>query len=297
MVGCAELELEAAQSRLSSISNGMTKWHVLQKMGEPNRSDEFGNNELIFWDVGAVVLYNDKVIHKVSSSDDSVTRYEIDVNSFNGDQPLKRVAMIESSVKGLSKNDLEFQGVKKIVRSMLLEKGYRITEDSKNVDTIVFVNFGISDPKTDTQTWTMPVYDYITQQPIRNTNTTYNVNDQYGQNVGSINAQTTYGNPYQVNIPKPVYRGETTHTSKRTTFMRHLIVEGVDYQYYVKNNKIKNFWKVTAKSTGSGGDIRKVMPFLALASKEYIELDSGSTIKTIFFSNDPRVQPTKKDRK
>ncbi len=290
LTSCAEMQLEAERSRLTTIQDGMSKDQVLQVMGQPTQDLKFANEEVLGWLGTVVVLNEDVVVNKVNWADKNVSMFSAKIESLNGEEPKKRVAKILPSVKGMNRNDLEFQNIKKVVGSMLQEKGYTLSENDKEVDTAVFVNFGISEPRTETKTWTEPVYDYVAQQPQPTANTTANVYNQYGQNLGSVTSQTTYGNPYAINIPQPVYRGERTHSATNTTFVRHLVIEATDYKLFLKNKEIKQFWKLTAISEGSSGDLRKVIPYLALASKGYIEKDSGSMISATVFSNDPRIQ-------
>lgn len=287
LLGCEHMRLQQEMSNLDQIKNGMTKSEVFAVMGRANDNYKFGLDEIWFWNNAVVSFNNSKVVNRATKES---TKFELEVESFAGEDPKRRFATILPSVQGMTKNDLEFIAIKKGVQALLEANGYTISEDSKLIDIVVFVNFGVSEPQVETKIWSEPVYEM--QMPLQSpqANTTSNVYNQYGQNVGSVQSQTNYGNPYAVSIPQQVYRGERTRSEKITTFNRHLVLEAIDYQNFLKTKEMKPFWKVSSLSTGSSNNFRLILPYLLISVSSYLESDSNGKVKALLFENDIRTK-------
>ncbi len=91
---------------------------------------------------------------------------------------------------------------------------------------------------------------------------TYGTVSTYG-NTATVNSTTTYTPTYGVT-------GSTTHTGTYTTFTRYMFIDALDLNEYKKTEKQKQIWKTTVISTGSSGDLRRVVPVLVAASKPYV---------------------------
>lgn len=284
MSGCATIEME--RERFRSVKLGMNKEQVFNIMKQPKKASRWGKETHYSWDDVVVVLESGKVVNK--SSLELHQKYLIEAESFLGTLPNKKIAKILPSVKGMTKDDLEFGPVKNIVANILKENGYEISEDENKIDTIVFVNFGVSDPRTETKTWTEPVYEYVTEQP-QQSSTTHNIYNQYGQNLGQVQSNTSYGNPYAVAVPKRVYRGERTNSVTITKYISHFILEAANYDHFKKNKTNKNYWKVITISEGNSNDLRRKLPYLGIIAKQLVEFDSRGKQKGYVYANDPRA--------
>ncbi|WP_338637703.1 hypothetical protein [Spirobacillus cienkowskii] len=277
--GCVTIHLERARSK--KVELGMNEEQVHSILGRPHHVLRWGNEVLYSWQDVVVVFENEKVVNKASFELNK--RFQIQVEGFVGNIPVKKLTTIEPSVEGITKDSLEFLPVKNLVVKILKENGYKVTEDKKKIDTVVFVNFGVSAPKT--KTWSEPVYDYVIRQPQQST-TTHKVYNYYGQNLGEIKSQTTSGNP----LPELVYRGERINSIDITTYVRHLILEAIDYKHFLKTKNIKPFWKVSVISEGGSNDLRKILPYLAVIARQIVEKDTYRKLNGFIFEGDPRAK-------
>ena len=284
---CAELTFILEKNNFDKVELGSSRKSVIKIMGEPNSSYTKWPEERLLYGGTVIIIENKKVVHKVILSTSKKIRIEIE--SFNGTPPKARIAQILPSMKGISPRDLKFIAVKNIVKKALKEKGYRVSENSKEVDTIIFINYSISGPKTKTKTWTEPVYDYVMSnsqpQPEKTSHQIYN---QYGQTLGTVESKTTYGNPYAIDVPQPIYRGERTHHKTSTSYIRSLVMEAVDYKYFKLKNELNYFWKVSLTSKGTGNDLMELMPYFAMTSENFIEKNSQGKQRRIVYIGDPR---------
>lgn len=286
MTACSSIPIE--RERSINIQSGMGKQDVVDIMGLPKNIQKWNTEHHYIWNDIVVIFENDKVVSKASN--ELHARYAIQTEAYHITTPEKRIAIILPSVKGLTKDDLEFLAIKPIIENILDSNFYQITEDESIADTIVFVNFGVSDPKSVTQTWSEPVYEYITPKSPQPTTTTHNVYNSYGQNLGQVESTTTQGNPYQVNLPQAVYRGERIQSKTTTSYTRHLIIEATDYKEFKASGRIRNYWKVITTSEGESNDIRKVLPFMGVITRQIVETDTGGKVNRSIYANDPRAK-------
>lgn len=273
---------------------GMTKEELFKNpfLGEPKSIDKYGeNDEVLYWDKYALIFENGILKNKFKIDlNGKQLFFEVSSESLFGEDPKDKIATIFPSVAGMSKDDLEFKKVESVIASILKENGYKISDDLNKVDTIVFVNYGISAPNVVTKTWSEPVYDYV---PAQSLSTTHNINNQWGQNIGSVTSETKQNGGYG----SLQYKGERLNSTSSTSYVRHLTIEGANYKHYKQTNKIKNYWKVTAKSEGRSDDLNKIIPAMALSAKYLIGKDSNGKVSNIVFEMDPRLSTlTRPDR-
>jgi hypothetical protein len=278
LCGCADFKIAQERSDLLSIKNGMSKQDVVNVMGAPTYSSRMGSEETLTFTDAVVVLDNEKVVNTASQG--SNWHIETQIESYVGQLPKRRVCAILPSIRGMGRFDLEFQPVKKIVTNMLIGHGYRIVDDPKKSDVVVFVNFGLSEPKSKNLTWSEPVFSYETP---KQTKATHRVVDSHGSDLGTIESESTSG------TAGLAYKGNRIQTMETTVFIRHLVLEAVDRKALLDTNEVRPFWKVIAISEGSSDDFRGKFPYIALAADHFIELDSGGKIKGNVFQDDPRI--------
>jgi len=285
---CSAILLQSEKENLKKIKIGSTQEEVINLMGTPERVTYSFKDVMLKYIESLIVLENNQVIY--TSSPAGHWNLHVEVESFVGDLPKKRIAKILPSKKGVTSNDLEFLSIKRVISKSLSEKGYSVSENDKTIDTIVFVNYGISDPKVEVKTWSEPVYDYVATPSQQSSQTTHQLYNQYGQNLGQVQSTTNHGNPYAVNMPQPVYRGERMQQETLTTYNRYLIMEAVDFhEFKINKADLKYYWKVTTTSEGKSNNLTEKIPYLASISTRYIEKNSNGKQKGTIWDNDPRA--------
>lgn len=283
--GCASFGLSWEQTDFKKLKLGDSKTKVVQIMSKPERIFKMMDDEVWIWEQSVAILNKDILVHK---TDREATRFEMKIDAFNGDFPISRRAIVLPFVKGMNRSDLEFKLPKQLTEAMLKTKGYQVTDDASKADVGVFVYFKISDPKTVSETVSIPIYDYVsppTQQATETTQTLYN---NTGQSLGTIESRTTPVNSFSV--PQRVYRGSESRTYHTTTYLRRLELEAIDMKLLTKKRETKQFWKIAVNSEGSSEDIRRALPPMAYAARYYIERDSGGIKTARYFEDDPRIR-------
>ena len=193
--------------------------------------------------------------------------FEVYVDSISSpvSQELKRYVLFPIN-KGVSVDDLQFQEYSSYVHRALSTQGFIKADDITDANIAIFLAYGIGEPKTNQYTYSLPTWG-ITGVSSSNTYGTVNT---YG-NRATVNATTTYTPTYGVT-------GSTTHTGTYTTFTRYMVLDALDLNETKKTEKYKQIWKTTVMSTGSSGDLRKVLPILVAASKPYVAKNTGQKL-------------------
>ena len=199
-------------------------------------------------------------------------RFNINVNTITGPNPLeKNKYNILPLVKGVDKDDLQFQEFSSYVDRALQMKGFQKVEANVDPEVTIFLSYGISDPT-----------QRIASAPIYG---------QTGGGISSFNADTSSniysssGNTYTGNSTTSgtIYQAPTfgvvgSQTYSYSTFDRFLVLDAVDYTEFKATKKMKSLWKTTITSTGSSGDIRRVFPILVAAAVPHIAENTGKQI-------------------
>ncbi len=99
--------------------------------------------------------------------------------------------------------------------------------------------------------------------------TTTNVYGAYGNQLGSIQTNGQWSSQFA---------GHRTETYKTVSYNRWLNIEAVDYNHWKKTKELVPAWKILTQSEGPSGDIRLVLPALALGVTNYTNKDSGTQL-------------------
>ncbi len=194
-------------------------------------------------------------------------RYQVSVNSLRSpDAILLKTFIVASGNKDVGENDLQFIEARGLLESALLAKGFVYAESPAKADLVVFLSYGIGEPKTYTTTYTMPVYG------------------QTGGGTSQVNT-TVYGTrgPQIVTstVSQPVTYGVTGHqtkTSSRTLFGRWLRVDAISAADYKKTGRFRSVWETKVVSAGSSGDLRLIIPVMIRGAQNYLGEDTGRYI-------------------
>jgi len=195
-------------------------------------------------------------------------------------QELKRYVLLPNN-KGVTVDDLQFQEYASYVHRALSAQGFIKAEDFKDANVAIFLGYGIGEPKTNQYTYSLPTWG---KTGVSSSNT-YGTVSTYG-NTATVNSTTTYTPTYGVT-------GYTTHTGTNTTFTRYMFIDALDLNEYKKTEKQKQIWKTTVISTGSSGDLRRVVPILVAASKPYVAKNTGQKLFILLKEQDQAVLDVK----
>lgn len=208
-------------------------------------------------------------------------RVQVSINSIGNHPHGYQSYILLSGMKDSNPDDLQYKEYAGYIHKVLQDKGFKQT-DFANADMVVFLYYGLSDPKNEQYSYSMPIYG---QTGVSSSYTTGTVNS-FG-NMATYSGSTTYTPTYGV-------VGSQNYSGTRTYYTRHIILDAVDAKKYKELQKIQSLWKTTIISTGSSGDLRTIFPILLGAGKEYIGTNTGKAINVNLSENDDRVLAVKK---
>ncbi|OGS19054.1 MAG: hypothetical protein A2219_03700 [Elusimicrobia bacterium RIFOXYA2_FULL_50_26] len=209
----------------------------------------------------------------------ATTRYCVMIDAINGKQPInKKCCYIFPGFKDLPSDDLQFLEYKGHVKHGLQAKGYSVVEDVNEANIIVFLTYGIGEPKLQMYSYYVPV---IGQTGYKSTHT-------YGSlfsfnNVTLFKAKTT-------NEPEYGIVGDMTHEVSYTTYDRHIIIDAYDKIALMENQNNRQLWQTKIFSTGRSGDLRSVFPALIAAAIPFISENTGKAIQIDLTEDDESVK-------
>ncbi len=198
----------------------------------------------------------------------AIPKYSISVDSRVGDPeytaPGRKYAILPAN-KDVNLNDLEFREFSSYVAKALQQKGFAVVPSSVEADVVVFLGYGISEPKSETVTYAQPVFGQTGVQ----SSTTYGT---YNSGSGTFSS-TTYNTPtYGVTGYVPI-------TATHTYFIRKMLLVAYALENRGKDFKLdKQAWRIIAVSVGGSGDLRVIFPVLVFAAKDYFGADSQRAV-------------------
>ena len=89
--------------------------------------------------------------------------------------------------------------------------------------------------------------------------------------------------------------GHTTYiTSSSTSYLKYAYISALDGLSFRSRKTPKAYWTTTLSTGGPSNDLRRAMPLLILAAKEYIGANITQTVKVEIDEADPRVSELKR---
>lgn len=206
--------------------------------------------------------------------------FHVNVDSI-GDARENKTYILLPGNKDTNPNDLQFKEYASYVNRALQEKGFIQAETFQEANVAIFLGYGIGDPREHQYTYSLPAWG---QTGVSSAYTTGTVSSYGGY--GSYSGTTTYTPTYGIT-------GSTTHSGSYTTYFRFMLLDAIDLDEYRKSDKEVQLWKTTVTSSGSSGDLRRVIPILVAASKKYIGTNTGKKVKVELSEEDDQVKAVK----
>lgn len=198
------------------------------------------------------------------------------VNTFgNHNKSLKKYRILPSK-QGVSLYDLEFQEYAAKIEEVLSARGLSRVET--NPDVLIFLNYGISTPIVDKNTYSRPVYGLSITSPK---NTTFKSSS------GSVLGYATSGSWGIENN----YMGQKTETVTTVTFKRVIQIEAVKPSSLKGKNKrnVEFYWKTIIESSGKSNDLRYLFPRIIDTVEKYIGTNTRKKIKVVTDDSQEKV--------
>lgn len=162
--------------------------------------------------------------------------------------------------QGSPRSELEVAEALRVIATGLQDAGWQRVDKDMPHDLEVLAAWTISDPERFEQDVAIPTYG-----PSGNsTTTTTGQATVYGNSIYGSSASTTY--------TAPMLTGFRSLRVNRTIYRRALTLHAVD-------SEGKSVWEATAQSSGSSGDLRRVLPKLVYAIRPYVGTTSTHAIE------------------
>lgn len=182
--------------------------------------------------------------------------YRVNVQSFtSAPEPVKRKYVLAPADENVNPSDLEYQEYARQVEYILGQNGY-IETGPDQANLAIFLGYGISGPQSNIEIYSRPAWGHI------------------GYHHPHSYYRSGFGFGYQTEI------------REYTTYTKHLTLTAWDYETYKKNKGERQYWKVTAVSTGSSANLRQTFSALALAAGQYLGQNTGPDDVTIMVSEE-----------
>lgn len=196
------------------------------------------------------------------------------VSGYSAKAPPPGTAYILYPAKdGVDPNDFEFAEYAAHVQRALSTKGWRRVLPGEGAAMGILVDYGIGEPRQEVRTGVMPTFG---QTGVAAATTSGTVST-YG-NTASVSATTTYTPRYGVTGYVPV-------TQTATTYDRYLALYAYDLSVG-KDQKPVEIWRTAVASNGTTGDLRAVVPFLAMAAAPHLATNTGKAVRVTLPMND-----------
>jgi hypothetical protein len=208
------------------------------------------------------------------------------VNSFGNYDVACKTFYIESGDKNVSSHDVEFKEYANYVAASLKLQGSTETNDKKNADMCILVNYGISD-ESYTETIPFPIWGQTGISSISTTSNTtgfaYGSASRIGNSVyGSVYGNSSTNTTTRVN---PTY-GVTGYTSvdrRVSMFCRFLNIYAYDNK---QTSDATMLWKTNLTSCGYLSNMRYILPYMAYAAWGNMGKSTGGNEEYTIFLED-----------
>lgn len=204
------------------------------------------------------------------NTNDRYSDYTVEVDAISESEYNSKTFTLGSAMKDVDENDLRFKEFASIVSNALQKKGLTEIRDRKAADTVILLNYAVSEPRTVTHNRLVPVFGGGANS------TTTQIKNNYGNPIGSL--ETRPSNPYDSFRPT----GAVAIAEEHTVFQRGIMIAAYEVKESLKsaNNEKKispkMLWEVRITSTGSTNDLRKLFPIMIYAASPFIGKNSGA---------------------
>jgi len=169
---------------------------------------------------------------------------------------------------------LQFREYASLVERTLRSKGLVRVLDSDQAQLVVLLDYGIGDEKRTSRVYSVPTFGQT------GNTATYNPGVSYR---GQVQIP-----PSVTNTPTMGVTGSSTGSVVDSSYDRWLKLTAISSPEFKTNGTIRELWQVDVKSTGSSNDLRRILPIMVYAAREYIGVNTGKAV-------DIKVKDGKKD--
>ena len=225
------------------------------RLGQPLGTVRLGFTEYMRFSQGVLAVQGGHVVKTWPAKPGLL--YDIEVDARASDGGGSRVLI--APVPPLEAGTLEFAEATRYLSPILEAVGYEVSSDAEEVDLVVAVGFGVSDPHEWTELSYRPVVNYVPSQTTRFHATCDGCVTVRGAFETEGHLETRY----------------VAETRRRRSYVRFLDLTAVDAALLRRGGEAREVWTVRVRSEGPSGDLRLVLPVMLAAAWPRIAQDSG----------------------
>ena len=187
-------------------------------------------------------------------------------------------------MKGVEPGSLQFLEYSAYVHRVLQSRGFKLADSPASAQVAIFLSYGIGEPQVTYHSVSYPIYGMVSGGQT----STVNVSTSgYGAASTTTTGTISTGPEYGV-------VGTGTRTETSVAYHRYLQLSAVDVKSYLARQEIREVWRTTVRSTGSSGDLRRVMPVLVAAARNAVATSTGRATEFWLREDDERVEFVRK---
>lgn len=224
------------------------------------------------------------------------TLYKLDVTAYSDpDLETGNTYVILSANPKIRMDSPEFAEYASQLERALAAKNYERAEgnDIQKADIAVYLHAGISDPKKRfhevNNAITETAYDTTTTREAQTIG-----GSQSGGSQGQSTSQTRSIEPARPDL----LVGYESRRFATTVYLKHLTIQAVDLQRYVRDisevgrDKAvpREIWSVDVETTGTPGDLSEVVPVMIAAAQPYIGANTDDPVRIRMGESDGRIK-------
>jgi hypothetical protein len=181
-----------------------------------------------------------------------------------------------SGSKTLSQEDLHFREFSAYFKNTLIKKGYTETKDLTKANYEILFDYGISEGENVYFTYSQPIYEFTGGETITLVKKTTD-----GSGTPSETVTTVYVPARQHLI------GHSTEVDSQVVYSSFVSLEAKLLDQEQKSTRTA--WKSTIRYTGTTNDLRKLMPYFAVAASDYLAQNTNQEKLVTLKEGDLRV--------
>jgi hypothetical protein len=201
-------------------------------------------------------------------------RFYVDVSALRDSQLVeRRTYVVYPGLQGVDPADLQFREFAGQLDRVLLAKGFKPAAPNARPDLLILLSYGIGEPQT--SYYSYPVFGRVSGGTSTFTASAFG-SGGFTQTTGTVTSPTRHG-------------VVGTRTVSRREFQQWAAIEAVDIETFIKTQKISQAWRTEMTSSGSSGDLRRVLPVMLAASQPYIGVNTRQQVRRVLNDDSPEV--------
>ncbi|MCX7027109.1 MAG: hypothetical protein NT061_06455 [Spirochaetes bacterium] len=179
----------------------------------------------------------------------------------------QRSYIFMSTDQNVKSGDLRFAEYAGYIAKALARMGYEQVEKAEEANIIIYVTYGVGEPKEHSYSYSVPLYGII--------------NPPKPSGPPPASSQGTPPSNPPFGRYNPVYGivGSTMKYDSFTTYFRYCKIEAFDLKLLRESGVEKQLWSTIITSTGRSDDLRQAMPYMIAGAKDYIATDTGRKVE------------------